>query len=144
MVEVTGSRRGPARPLLVYDGDCAFCTRSVALIRARIRPDVDFQPWQGLDLAAFGLTRQQVDRAVQWVGLDGSRADGAQAFARLLSRAGRPWRLAGRVMRVPPVSWLAAAVYRLIANNRQRLPGGTAACAAPLPGRAAAPGVGQE
>ncbi|WP_261562164.1 thiol-disulfide oxidoreductase DCC family protein [Frankia tisae] len=135
MVEATGLQRGPARPLLVYDGDCAFCTRSVEAIRERIRPDVDFQPGQGLDLAAFGLTRQQVDRAVQWVGIDGSRAAGAQAVARMLSRAGRLWRLAGRVMGVPPVSWLAAAVYRLIANNRQRMPGATAACAVPLPDR---------
>ncbi|MCM3921188.1 DUF393 domain-containing protein [Frankia sp. AiPs1] len=135
MVEARGPQHGPARPLVVYDGDCAFCTRSVAVIRARIRPDVDFQPWQALDLAAVGLTRRQVDRAVQWVGIDGGRAAGAKAFARMLSRAGRPWRLAGRVMGVPPVSWFAAAVYRLIANNRRWLPGATAACAAPLPDR---------
>jgi predicted DCC family thiol-disulfide oxidoreductase YuxK len=35
------------------------------------------------------------------------------------------------VLRTPPVRWLAAGVYRLIANNRQRMPGGTAACALP-------------
>jgi hypothetical protein len=32
-------------------------------------------------------------------------------------------------MLLPPVSWLAAGVYSLVAANRMRLPGGTPACA---------------
>jgi len=36
--------------------------------------------------------------------------------------------------------WIAAGVYRLIANNRQRMPGGTTACA--LPQAARESGVG--
>ena len=46
---------------------------------------------------------------------------------------------------VPPASWVAAGVYRLIAINRSRLPGGTAACSMPAhlrPG-AANPAAGQ-
>ncbi|THJ75198.1 thiol-disulfide oxidoreductase DCC family protein, partial [Candidatus Frankia alpina] len=127
----TAAQRGQARPLLVYDGDCAFCTRCVEAIRARIRPAVDFRPWQELDLPGLGLTEQQVGRAVQWIGAESSRASGAAAFARVLSRADRQWQLLGTVMRVPPVSWLAAAGYRLIADNRHRMPGGTSACALP-------------
>jgi predicted DCC family thiol-disulfide oxidoreductase YuxK len=129
MNDFTATRRTAGRPLLVYDGDCAFCTRAVNVIRDRIAPDVDFEPWQRLPLSELGLTERQVDRAVQWIGTDGGRASGATAFAHMLLRAGRPWRVAGRLMAAPPVSWLAAAVYRLIAANRQRMPGGTAACA---------------
>jgi predicted DCC family thiol-disulfide oxidoreductase YuxK len=29
---------------------------------------------------------------------------------------------------LPPFSWLAEGVYRVVAANRQRLPGGTPAC----------------
>jgi hypothetical protein len=35
----------------------------------------------------------------------------------------------------PPLSWLAPPVYRLIARHRDKLPGGTAACALPQAGR---------
>jgi len=33
------------------------------------------------------------------------------------------------VIMLPGISWLAAKAYRLVANNRYRLPGGTPACA---------------
>ncbi|MGW4125821.1 thiol-disulfide oxidoreductase DCC family protein [Nocardia sp. NPDC004711] len=122
-----------ARPLVVFDGDCAFCTASVDRIRNRIRPDVEFVPWQRLDLPALGLTEQQVESAVQWIDGEGGRASGARAGALLLRRAAQPWRAVGTIMLIPPVSWLAAMVYRLIAKNRHRLPGGTPACAFPSP-----------
>lgn len=121
------------RPLVVFDGDCAFCTASVDRIRDRIRPDVDFIPWQRLDLPALGLTEQQVESAVQWIDGEGGRASGARAGALLLRRAARPWRAVGRLMLIPPISWIAAALYRIVAANRHRLPGGTPACALPSP-----------
>lgn len=123
-----------SRPLVVFDGDCAFCTTSVHVIRDRIKPEADFVPWQRLDLTSLELTEEQVERAVQWLDDDG-RASGAKAVALLLQRAARPWRAVGRIMMLPPFSWLAAAVYRVIANNRQRMPGGTPACAFPAAGR---------
>jgi predicted DCC family thiol-disulfide oxidoreductase YuxK len=42
-------------------------------------------------------------------------------------------------MRVPPLRWIAHGVYRLVANNRDRMPGGTAACKLPAAQR---PGAG--
>ncbi len=62
----------------------------------------------------------------------GARAvAGARAVTTALRAAGSGWALLGRLLQVPPVSTLAAAVYRLVAANRMRLPGGTAACALP-------------
>lgn len=131
------------RPLVVFDGDCGFCAASVRLIRERIAPEVDFEPWQTLDLVALGLRPEAVDKAVQWLGPNGSRASGAAAFAKLLERAPRWWwRALGRVLRVPPVSWIAAGIYRLIAANRQRMPGGSAACALPGPDRPSSSSAG--
>jgi predicted DCC family thiol-disulfide oxidoreductase YuxK len=34
-------------------------------------------------------------------------------------------------MLTPPVSWLARGLYRVIADHRDRMPGGTPACALP-------------
>ena len=72
---------------------------------------------------------------MQWVGSDGTVCSGHEAIAAALRSAGGPWRLVGRALLLPGVSLVAARVYRLIADNRQRLPGGTPACANRPPGR---------
>jgi predicted DCC family thiol-disulfide oxidoreductase YuxK len=36
--------------------------------------------------------------------------------------------MAGFLMKTPPTSWLAKIVYRWIARNRHRLPGGAKEC----------------
>ena len=114
-------------PVLVYDGDCAFCTRC-ALALQRIRPDGEIAPWQSADLAELGLTEEQAAAAVQWVSPDGTIRSGHEAIAATLQSAGGIWNIVGRAILVPGVSWLAARCYRLVAANRHRLPGGTAAC----------------
>jgi predicted DCC family thiol-disulfide oxidoreductase YuxK len=116
---------------LVYDGDCAFCTSSVQWVpRLRLRVDTVI-PWQQADLGALGLTRQQCQDALQWVGDDGRVGSGHEAVARLLLAGALPWRPVGAVLLVPPVSWLAARLYDWVAAHRGRLPGGTPACALP-------------
>jgi predicted DCC family thiol-disulfide oxidoreductase YuxK len=90
-------------------------------------------PYQRADLPALGLTAAECAAAVQWVGDDGSRARGHAAIGRLLQRGGGVWRVLGTALLIPPLSWLAASVYRVVAANRMRLPGGTPACALPPP-----------
>lgn len=121
-----GGRR--ERPVLVYDGDCAFCTRCVDVLR-RIGPDAEIVAWQLTDLTELGVTEEQAGDAVQWVQIDGTVRSGHEAIAAVLSTAGRTWRIIGRTILLPGISWLAAKTYRLVAANRYRLPGGTPACA---------------
>jgi predicted DCC family thiol-disulfide oxidoreductase YuxK len=116
------------RPVLLYDGDCAFCT-NCAHVLERIRPDAEIVPWQFSDLAELGVTEAQAVDAVQWVEAGGTIRSGHEAIAAVLKRAGWVWRLAGRVLMLPGISWIVARAYRLIARNRYRLPGGTPACA---------------
>jgi predicted DCC family thiol-disulfide oxidoreductase YuxK len=116
------------RPVLVFDGDCAFCTSSARLLE-RIGPEAVIVPWQLTDLDPLGLTEVEAMEAVRWVGADGSARAGHEAIAAALRTAGLPWRIAGRILLLPVISPLAAAVYRIVARNRHRLPGGTPACA---------------
>ncbi|HEX6687600.1 MAG TPA: DUF393 domain-containing protein [Solirubrobacterales bacterium] len=116
------------RPVLVYDGDCAFCTRCAHFLE-RIGPDAEIVAWQLTDLAELGITAEQAADAVQWVQIDGTVRSGHEAIAAVLNSAGRIWRIAGRAILLPGISWIAAKVYRLVADNRYRLPGGTPACA---------------
>jgi len=120
-------------PTLVFDGDCAFCTECVELIPHRAAEQLTIVPWQFADLPALGLTPYQCIQALQFV--DGARVvSGHKAVAEVLRRSGWPLKALGVAMTVPPVSWLAALTYRAVAANRQRLPGGTAACAMPRDG----------
>ena len=118
-------------PVLVYDGDCAFCSTSARFLSTRLRrspTDYAIEPWQRLDLDALGLTPAECDAAVRWVSADGIRDAGHVAIARAL-RASRWWvRPAGAVLLAPGVSLVAARVYTWVSANRHRLPGGTPAC----------------
>jgi len=117
------------RPVLLYDGDCAFCTTSARVLE-RIGPDAEIVAWQLTDLAELGMTEERAAEAVQWVEVDGTVRSGHEAIAAVLQTAGGIWRIVGRVVLLPGISWMAARVYRLVADNRHRLPGGTPACAA--------------
>jgi predicted DCC family thiol-disulfide oxidoreductase YuxK len=118
----------PDRPVLVFDGDCAFCTSSVNVLRRWVRRLPRIVAWQHADLGSLGLTRKECQEAVQWVGQDGRVLSGEHALAQVLVDAGRGWWLAGRLMQLPGIRWLAGVVYRWTARNRHRLPGGTPAC----------------
>jgi predicted DCC family thiol-disulfide oxidoreductase YuxK len=117
-------------PTLVFDGDCAFCTRCVRWMERRLPRQPRVIAWQVADLGALGLTAQQCTDAVQWVE-DGRSAAGADGIARLLIWTGGFWPALGRVMLLPGVIHAARLSYRWVARNRDKMPGGTAACAVP-------------
>lgn len=114
--------------LLVYDGDCGFCTRSARTLRDRIRTRDDVQPWQQLDLDGLGITAEQASSAVQHVADDRTVTSGARAIAATLRCAPQPWAALGRVIDAPLMRSLAALGYRAVAANRHRLPGATDHC----------------
>ncbi|WP_051704635.1 thiol-disulfide oxidoreductase DCC family protein [Glycomyces sp. NRRL B-16210] len=125
------SRQGDAPgPVFLFDGDCAFCTNCARFLKRRVRTEARVLPWQWADLDALGVEQSEAEAAVLWVEPHLRRA-GPDAVAVLLRRAQWYWKPFGGVLSLTPVSWLAWPVYRLIARNRHRLPGGTAACSLP-------------
>jgi predicted DCC family thiol-disulfide oxidoreductase YuxK len=119
------------RPTFLYDGDCAFCSTCARFIERRIPTTARVLAWQHADLDALGVTAQQAEYAVQWVGVGGQVESGPAGIAALLRDAGSYWSAWGFLLGLRPVLWLAWPVYRLIARHRDKLPGGTAACALP-------------
>lgn len=122
-------------PILIFDGDCAFCTTCVQWIRRHLRRHPDIQPWQGADLESLGLTEAQCAQALQFVDGNARIHSGERAVARLLIQAGSGWSLLGRFILVPGIRPVAGWIYRRVAANRHRLPGGTPACQMPGPGQ---------
>jgi predicted DCC family thiol-disulfide oxidoreductase YuxK len=117
--------------VLIYDGDCSFCSSSARWITAHWDGPEQAVAWQHLsddDVALVGLTLDEVRGAAWWIDASGSRSRGHLAIARAL-RAAHGWpSVVGHILLVPPFRWLAAGVYPLIARWRDRLPGGTPAC----------------
>ena len=109
------------RPVLVFDGDCGFCTRCVEWGRRRIGAMPSAVAYQAADLAALGLTEAQCAAALQYVARDGHVYAAHDAVAALLRGAGRGWWLLGAVLHLPGVHWLAGVGYRWVARNRFRL-----------------------
>lgn len=118
---------------MVFDGDCAFCTASVRWLERRVARRPVVVSWQQADLDRLGLSVTQCTEAVQWVGADGRHLEGAAAIAATLRHAGRGWGVVGALMALPGIRSVARWVYRWVARNRHRLPGGTASCALDRP-----------
>nr|WP_017973371.1 DUF393 domain-containing protein [Actinopolyspora halophila] len=117
--------------VLVYDGDCGFCTRSVR-VAERLPVRTRVVPWQEADLDGLGVSEQRARREVLFVEHPGGRVHGgAGAVAALLRNCAGPWRFVGGFLAAPGVRACADAVYRAVARNRHRLPGETPACRLP-------------
>jgi lipase maturation factor 1 len=106
-------------PLVVYDGQCSFCRRSVERAKSITGSFVDYEPYQEaaprfpqIDPAAFG-------RAVHLIEPDGRISRGAQAVFRALKLGGRyPWLL--RLYNyIPGFAGISEAAYRLVATHRE-------------------------
>jgi len=115
--------------MLIYDGDCGFCTSCARWIERRLPDDVVVVPWQTLDdLASVGLDLDDVTTAAWWIEPGRAPLGGHLAIAASLTAAGGAWGVAGRAISAPPLRWIGGPAYRVIARYRYRLPGATPAC----------------
>ncbi len=117
--------------VLLYDGDCGFCTTSAGWLQRHASSAGQVSPWQHADLVALGLSADDCTEAVQWV--EGNRrAVGPDAIAAYLQTSTPPRQIAGQVLTVPAVQHVTWPVYRWLARHRRQLPGGTPATDLPL------------
>jgi predicted DCC family thiol-disulfide oxidoreductase YuxK len=90
---------------------------------------ISTQPWQHIpqQLAALGLTDEDGMTQVWFVDENGRLTGGAEAVNEVMKRV---WWLRAFTFlyKLPGLKQLQSHAYRWVANNRYRLPGGTAAC----------------
>lgn len=123
-----------ASSVLIYDGDCGVCTKLSRFVTTGVRrtsTDFAVSAYQDADLEGLGLTAEQCDEALQWVSSTGRVSSAQNAVARVLLAGRLPYRPIGAVILIPGINAVAGAVYRWVALNRHRLPGGTPACSLP-------------
>jgi lipase maturation factor 1 len=110
----------PAKPLLVFDGDCNFCTLWVRRWEQMTGDRVDYRPAQDPGIAAQfpEIPRKEFETAVQLIETDGTVYSGAEAVFRTVAHSpGQQWPL--RCYQGTPIfANFTEWAYRLAAENR--------------------------
>jgi predicted DCC family thiol-disulfide oxidoreductase YuxK len=112
-----------SQPVIVYDGDCAFCRKQIARIRARAtRGQFEYLPRQapGITDRFPILAESDFNTGMRLVHPSGQVYVGADAVYQI-ARALPGWRRIAWLYRVPILHGLSRLIYRWIAANRQRL-----------------------
>ena len=121
--------RLPDAPLVLYDGDCGLCARSVQWILAHERDhDIVFAPLQGPTAALARARHPRIPMSVDSVVyVDGGRAHlRSKAILHAARHLRAPWRW-GYAMRWFP-GFVLDLAYRVVAALRHRIWGHADAC----------------
>jgi predicted DCC family thiol-disulfide oxidoreductase YuxK len=120
-----------ANPVLIFDGDCGFCTTTANYIVKRSKTPITAHAWQLIDVTKYGILQPQAQKRVYIID-NGHAYGGHEAFAHILRLQKNVLLSAiAFVMVVPPVCWLSRIGYALVSRCRHKLPGGTPACKLP-------------
>ncbi|HLX95061.1 MAG TPA: lipase maturation factor family protein [Verrucomicrobiae bacterium] len=110
----------PPKPLMVFDGDCNFCTLWIRRWQHLTGASVDYLPAQDPNIGTRfpEIPREQFDTAVQLIESDGTVYSGAEAVFRTLAHGSHrqwPWRT---YESSPAFADITEWAYRLVATHR--------------------------
>jgi predicted DCC family thiol-disulfide oxidoreductase YuxK len=114
-----------------YDGDCPLCTREIRVLRRLDRRDrITFTNIAAADFVPDGKDLATLMARIHGRLPDGTWVEGVEVFRELYAAVGFGPLVA--LTRLPGISHLLGAAYRVFARNRLRWTGRcTDACAAP-------------
>lgn len=117
--------------VLIFDGDCGFCTSTSNYIAKRSKVPIEIIPWQYVDFTNLPITKEDCADQVYLL-IDGKSYGGHEGFAMTLRVQPNDFiSFIGSVAMSPALRWFAKPTYRLVAKYRHKLPGGTPACKLP-------------
>jgi predicted DCC family thiol-disulfide oxidoreductase YuxK len=122
-----------ASHVLIYDGDCAFCTLWVNRLRSWLPAFPETKTSQSVSLDDYALSADDVAKYAWYVTRTHQYAGHLAASALLRAQPVLGLRLLGVLIATPPISWIAALVYSFVSRFRHTLPGGTPSCDPALP-----------
>lgn len=108
----------PARPLLLFDGDCGFCRAWIARWRPITGDRVDYAPSQSESGRFPEIPADAFRRSVQLVLPDGVVLSGVRAIFTALAKGGKTWPLRAYEA-IPGASPVAEFFYSLVARHRR-------------------------
>ena len=114
--------------VLIYDGDCAFCTLWVNRLRSWLPAFPEARTSQSISLDSYVLTKDDVERYAWYITSSHQYAGHLAASALLRAQPQFGLRFLGSLLTTWPISWIAAGVYAFVSRFRHTLPGGTPSC----------------
>ena len=134
MLNITVMADSASHGIVLFDGTCAFCERSVVFMATRdpagyLRFGASQTPAAAALLAPFGVTRETA-RSIILIE-DGHVYLRSTATLRIAAHLTFPWSLARFALAVPAP--IRDAVYRVVATIRHRVAGRSNACEVPPP-----------
>ena len=116
------------KPVVLYDGDCAFCSSAARFAEQRIAKNLHFAAYQLTELVPYGLTAAECAQALKFIDQSGNIHSAQNAIAEILISSGKIWYGFGKLLKLPGINLIAALGYKFVAANRHKLPGGTPTC----------------
>src|SRR5437762_8715685 len=108
----------PAKPLMLFDGDCSFCRRWIVRWQYFAREKIDFEPFQSQAERFPEIPLEDFKRAIHLIEPDGAISSGAAAVFRMFALCNyRPW-LLWLYEQLPGFAMVAETFYQLVANHR--------------------------
>jgi predicted DCC family thiol-disulfide oxidoreductase YuxK len=107
---------------LLYDGECPFCRREVALLKRFDRGDslnLEDIAAVGFDPARYGLSRGEVASELHGIMPDGRMVRRVDALREAYRAVGLGWLVAPAGL--PGIHWMLDRMYGIFARNRVRL-----------------------
>lgn len=108
----------PDKPVLIWDGTCGFCRRSLDYVRGRVGDAIHYVPYQRVHEHFEHLDAEDFARAVHLVEPDGVHSSGAEAIFRTLDRAPDGGRARWLYDNAAPFAAVSESVYRFVAEHR--------------------------
>lgn len=105
------------KPVLIYDGDCAYCAYQVRYWQRLTGDAVVYEPWQTAAGRYPEISREDFQGSIQLITPGGERYQGAAAAFRVVAMGGRP--LAMRAYHhLPGYSWVSERLYTFVSHHR--------------------------
>ena len=120
---MTGAQNKPVRAVIIYDGECPVCQKTVAWIRENMRKDsFELIPCQSEEARErFPFVEQAICmQAMQLILPDGKVLSGEKALPEILKRLKR-YSPVATLFDLPGSEVLARSFYRWFANNRYHI-----------------------
>jgi predicted DCC family thiol-disulfide oxidoreductase YuxK len=114
--------------VLIFDGDCSFCSSCVDWLERNLPSMPEAVPYQWAELEGYGLSLAEAESQV-WLVTPEKHYGGAAAFSAILRhQPDAAFRFLGWILQAPPLSWVADGAYWVVSRLRHVLPGDTPAC----------------
>jgi predicted DCC family thiol-disulfide oxidoreductase YuxK len=108
----------PAKPLMIWDGECHFCRLWIERWRELTGGAVEYETFQKIDNRFPEIPTEQFTRSVVYIDTEGNVFTAAEAVCRSLScRSSRKW-LAWSYDHVPGFAAISEFFYGIVARHR--------------------------